>query len=69
MLISGINTKAAGEHFFGKFLQEAGFVLTALGYQMRRAQHPIEGEREDLTELADEGDAEESPGGQDGDSA
>jgi ATP-dependent Lhr-like helicase len=35
VLISEINSRAAGEHFFGQFLKEAGFVPTALGHQMR----------------------------------
>ena len=40
LLISEINSRPACEHFFGQFLTEAGFVLTALGYQMRRVHHP-----------------------------
>jgi ATP-dependent Lhr-like helicase len=36
LLISEINGVPAAEHFFGAFLREAGFVLTAQGYQMRR---------------------------------
>jgi ATP-dependent Lhr-like helicase len=43
VLISEINGLPAGEHFFGPFLQEAGFVLTPLGYQMRRPRHPAPG--------------------------
>jgi ATP-dependent Lhr-like helicase len=39
MFISEINARPAREHFFGQFLEEAGFVLTALGYQMRRVSH------------------------------
>ena len=39
VLISEINSAPAREHFFGEFLAEAGFVLTPLGYQMRRARH------------------------------
>jgi ATP-dependent Lhr-like helicase len=66
LLISEINAKAAGEHFFGRFLKEAGFVSTALGYQMRRVQQSVGGAREDLT---DEVDAEQNPSGQGGDSA
>lgn len=38
VLISEINGGPAGEHFFGEFLAEAGFVLTPLGYQMRRVR-------------------------------
>jgi ATP-dependent Lhr-like helicase len=39
LLISEINGKPSHEHFFGPYLEEAGFVLTALGYQMRRAHN------------------------------
>jgi ATP-dependent Lhr-like helicase len=39
VLISEINAAPAREHYFGEFLLEAGFVLTPLGYQMRRALH------------------------------
>jgi len=39
VLISEINAAPAREHFFGEFLSEAGFVLTPLGYQMRRPRH------------------------------
>jgi ATP-dependent Lhr-like helicase len=38
LFISEINSRAARDHIFGQFLEEAGFVLTALGYQMRRAR-------------------------------
>ena len=41
LLISEINASPAGEHLFGQFLIEAGFVPTALGYQMRRVHHPV----------------------------
>jgi len=39
LLISEINGEPAHEHLFGQFLTEAGFVLTAQGYQMRHL-HP-----------------------------
>ena len=39
VLISEINAAPARQHFFGEFLAEAGFVLTPLGYQMRRPRH------------------------------
>ena len=39
VLISEINSAPAGEHPFGEFLKEAGFVLTPLGYQMRRVRN------------------------------
>jgi ATP-dependent Lhr-like helicase len=35
ILISEINANPALDHFFGPFLQDAGFVPTALGFQMR----------------------------------
>jgi ATP-dependent Lhr-like helicase len=38
VLISEINTEPARQHIFGHFLEEAGFVPTPLGYQMRRAR-------------------------------
>ncbi len=48
LLIAEINSRPAREHFFGQYLQEAGFVLTPLGYQMRRARDlPIESEEDD----------------------
>jgi ATP-dependent helicase Lhr and Lhr-like helicase len=40
LLISEINAKPAREHFFAQFLEESGFVLTALGHQMRRPRPP-----------------------------
>ena len=36
LLIGDINGEPAREHFLGRFLQDAGFVETALGFQMRR---------------------------------
>ena len=36
LLIAHINEKVAQEHFLGRFLETAGFVDTANGYQMRR---------------------------------
>lgn len=64
LIVSEINGKFAREHFFGRFLEEAGFALTALGYQMRRERssmaeaeaeagegtnfYPIEGEGESV---------------------
>ena len=53
LLISEINARAAGEHFFGQFLKEAGFVLTALGYQMRHAHQPAEDVKAEFDEDAD----------------
>jgi ATP-dependent Lhr-like helicase len=36
LLIGEINDAPAREHFLARFLKEAGFVDTALGFQMRR---------------------------------
>jgi ATP-dependent helicase Lhr and Lhr-like helicase len=36
LLIGEINGSPAREHFMARFLEEAGFVNTALGFQMRR---------------------------------
>jgi ATP-dependent Lhr-like helicase len=36
LLIGKINGDPASEHFLARFLDESGFVYTALGYQMRR---------------------------------
>ena len=36
LLIGKINGEPASEHFLSRFLDESGFVYTALGYQMRR---------------------------------
>ncbi len=36
LLISTINGTSADDHFLGRFLEESGFVPTAVGYQMRR---------------------------------
>ncbi|PSH04619.1 MAG: DEAD/DEAH box helicase [Acidobacteria bacterium] len=49
LLISEINAKPAGEHFFGKFLEEAGFTLTALGYMLhgRKFDLPLDSETDD----------------------
>ena len=36
LLVGTINGEAARQHFVGRFLEEAGFVNTAAGFQMRR---------------------------------
>jgi ATP-dependent Lhr-like helicase len=36
LLIGDINDAPAREHFLARFLEEAGFVNTAMGFQMRR---------------------------------
>ncbi len=50
LLIADINDHAAREHFLKPFLEDAGFVDTAAGFQMRRARVEVieeEGESED----------------------
>jgi ATP-dependent Lhr-like helicase len=64
LLISEINAKAAREHFFAPFLEQAGFAATALGYQMRR-QRPSTPDHEPESE--DEPDFDSA--GQDGGNA
>ncbi len=46
LLVGEINDSPAREHFLGRFLLDAGFVETALGFQMRRitAVTPVVGE-------------------------
>ena len=41
LLVGEINGVRAQDHFLARFLQEAGFVATALGYQMRRVGGPL----------------------------
>ncbi len=41
LLVGEINGVRAQEHFLARFLQEAGFVATAFGYQMRRVGGPV----------------------------
>jgi ATP-dependent Lhr-like helicase len=63
VLISEINAAPSREHFFREFLAEAGFVLTPLGLQMRRAHHsdpeptPLSEEDTDSDEIEPDGDA------------
>ena len=40
LLVGEINGVRTQDHFLARFLQEAGFVATALGYQMRRVGRP-----------------------------
>ncbi|MGC2211412.1 MAG: crosslink repair DNA glycosylase YcaQ family protein [Candidatus Korobacteraceae bacterium] len=62
VLISEINSAPAREHFFGAFLAEAGFVLTPLGYQMRRPRNsepepgPQSGQETDSDEVDPDGE-------------
>jgi ATP-dependent Lhr-like helicase len=47
LLIAEINGKPAREHFLARFLEESGFVDSALGFQMRRVSPvPISDEAE-----------------------
>ena len=46
LLIGTINDTPAAEHFLARFLEESGFVPTALGFQMRR----IESQRQEASE-------------------
>ncbi|HYI96658.1 MAG TPA: DEAD/DEAH box helicase, partial [Bryobacteraceae bacterium] len=57
LLISTINGAPAGEHFLARFLEESGFVPTALGFQMRRVQRPAVDEPEPPADVSDEEDA------------
>src|SRR5581483_10536491 len=41
LLIGEINGARAQDHFLARFLQEAGFVVTSLGFQMRRSGGPV----------------------------
>nr|MBA3914194.1 DEAD/DEAH box helicase [Terriglobales bacterium] len=41
LLIGSVNEQPAGQHFMARFLEEAGFVPTALGFQMRRVVKPV----------------------------
>jgi ATP-dependent Lhr-like helicase len=53
LLIGEIDGLAARQHFLARFLEEAGFVATAVGFQMRRVApvveipEPEEGDEED----------------------
>jgi len=54
LLIGDINDQPAVDHFLASFLEESGFVATALGFQMRRqmraAQLEIEAEEDEEVE-------------------
>jgi hypothetical protein len=55
LLISEINGAPARGHFLARFLEESGFVDTALGFQMRRAAPvPIASEGEEGEDDVDE---------------
>jgi ATP-dependent Lhr-like helicase len=46
LLIGSINDIPAREHFLARFLEDAGFVNTALGFQMRRVTPTVIGKDE-----------------------
>jgi len=62
LLIGQINDASAREHFLARFLQEAGFIDTTLGFQMRRVSpfvsnlpapdDPAEADDENISETA-----------------
>jgi ATP-dependent Lhr-like helicase len=63
VLISEVNAAPANQHFFGQFLQESGFVLTPLGYQMRRP-HNSPPEPEPVSEDSDSNSYPAEPNGE-----
>jgi hypothetical protein len=65
-LIGSINEVVAREHFLARFLEEAGFVNTALGFQMRRVTPVTMAEAQDA---ADARAAEEAANDNDPDDA
>jgi len=52
LLIGSINEVVAREHFLARFLGEAGFVNTALGFQMRRVTPIAMAEAKDAADAA-----------------
>jgi ATP-dependent Lhr-like helicase len=52
LLIGSINEVVAREHLLARFLEEAGFVNTALGFQMRRVTPVAMAEAQDAAEEA-----------------
>jgi ATP-dependent Lhr-like helicase len=61
LLIGEINGSPAREHFLAGFLEESGFVNTALGFQMRRvAAVPIAADTEMEDENTEAGESVES---------
>ncbi len=57
LLIGTINGKPSQEHFLSRFLEQSGFVNTALGFQMRRVVAvPIKSEKTDSDLDSDEND-------------
>jgi hypothetical protein len=58
LLIGEINDQPAREHFLARPLQDAGFVDTSSGFQMRRTVAPIPSREE--PDMDDEQDQEKS---------
>jgi ATP-dependent Lhr-like helicase len=59
VLIAEINARPAREHSFAKFLEEAGFGFTALGYQLRnqlrnQMRHPLRDAPNSASESGDD---------------
>jgi ATP-dependent Lhr-like helicase len=61
LLVGEINGLRAQEHLLSRFLQEAGFVATGLGYQMRRVSGPLTSRTMVAEEPDDEQDEEPEP--------
>jgi len=60
LLIGSINDVAARDHFLARFLEEAGFVNTALGFQMRRVR-PIAMRGDETKDRAEDAVTENDP--------
>ncbi len=60
LLVGTINGQPAREHFLGRFLEESGFVNTAVGYQMRRIAPAALAEADSRTEAEGEDDETDS---------
>jgi ATP-dependent Lhr-like helicase len=58
LLIAEINGSDAREHFLARFLEESGFLSTALGFQMRRRNVIEKAEKSDAPELDEDESAE-----------
>jgi ATP-dependent helicase Lhr and Lhr-like helicase len=59
MLIGTINGEPAREHFMARFLEESGFINTALGYQMRRIVPIAMPESDAANESAEDSDSDD----------
>jgi ATP-dependent Lhr-like helicase len=57
LLIAAINGVLTADHFMARFLEEVGFIATALGFQMRRVSSAALKRPEPVDEEADEEDA------------